>query len=81
MGYGGAKAVVADSLFDFIERPSAKDFSFHSQSYPLFSSEPKTLSIELVLEDRVFSNQIVDNGLLMAAKPAGQSDDQKLQRR
>ena len=75
----GKKRIRYHQRFDFIERPSAKDFSFHSQSYPLFIGESKTLSIELILENTVFFNQIVDNGLLVAVKPAGQGDDQELE--
>jgi hypothetical protein len=45
----------------------------------LFIGEPKALSIELILENPVFFNQIVDNGLLVSVKPAGQGDDQKLE--
>ena len=75
----GKKGIRCHQCFDFIERPSAKGFSFHSQSYPLFIGESKTLSIELILEDTVFFNQIVDNGLLVAVKPPGQGDDQKLE--
>ncbi|MHC5001179.1 MAG: hypothetical protein ACYTE1_10240, partial [Planctomycetota bacterium] len=75
----GKKRIRYHRRFDFIERRSAKDFSFHSQSYPLFIGESKTLSIELILENTVFFNQIVDNGLLVAVKPAGQGDDQELE--
>ena len=51
----------------------------NGQSYPLFIGKPKTLSIELILEHTVLFDQIVDDGLLVAVKPAGQRDDQKLE--
>ena len=75
----GKKRIWCHKRFDFIEPPSANDFSFHSQSYPLFIGKSKTLSIKLILENTVFFNQIVDNGLLVTVQPAGQSDDQKLE--
>jgi len=75
----GKKGIRCHQRFDFIECPSAKNFCFHGQSYPLFIREPKALSIKLILENTVFFNQIVDNGLLVAIKPAGQGDDQKLE--
>jgi hypothetical protein len=74
----GKKRIRCHQRFDFIERSSAKDFSFYGQSYPLFIGEPKALTIKLILENTVFFNQIVDNSLLLAVKPAGQGDDQKL---
>ena len=74
----GKKRIWCHKRFDFIERSSAKDFSFYGQSYPLFIGEPKTLPIKLILENTVFFDQIVDNCLLVAVKPTGQGDDQKL---
>jgi len=55
------KRILCHKRFDFIERLSAKDFSFYAQSYPLFIGETKTLSINLILEITFFFYQIVDN--------------------
>ncbi len=56
----------------------ARDFSFYGQSYPLFIGEPRALSIKLILENTVFFDEIVDDCLLVAVKPAGKGDDQRL---
>ena len=70
----GKKRIWCDKRFDFIERSSAKDFSFHGQSYPLFVCKPKPLSLELIFQNPVFFDEIVDDCLLVAVKPAGQSE-------
>jgi len=50
----------------------------NGQSFPLFIGEPKALSIMLILENTVFFDQIIDDRLLVAVKPTGQGDGQKL---
>ena len=75
----GKQRIRCHQRFDFIECLSAKDLSFHGQSYPLFIGQPKTLSIKLILENAVFFDQIVDDGLLVAVKPAGQRDHEKME--
>ena len=48
--------------------------AFYGQSFPLFIGEPKPLSLELIFQNTVFFDEIVDDCLLVAIKPAGQSD-------
>ncbi len=45
---------------------TTKDFGFHHQSHPLFVSEPKPLSFELLFENTVLFDEIVDDRLLVA---------------
>ncbi len=47
-------------------------------SFPLFIGERTVLSIKFTLEKTVVFDQIVDDGLLVTVKSAGQGDDQKL---
>ena len=42
--------------------------------YPLFVGEPKPMSFELLFENTVLPDQIVDDRLLVAFKPAGQGN-------
>jgi len=76
----GKKSVWCHKRLYFIEYAAAKDLGFHGQPYPLFVGEPKSLSFELILEDTVLFDEIVDNRLLVAVKPAGQSDYEKVER-
>ncbi|MCP4333583.1 MAG: hypothetical protein GY785_13075 [Gammaproteobacteria bacterium] len=68
------KCIWCHKRFNFIERSSAKDISFHGQSYPLFVGEPKPLSLELIFQNPVFFDEIVDDCFLVTIKPAGQSE-------
>jgi hypothetical protein len=52
----------------------------NGQPFPLFIGNPNTLPIKLILEKTVFFDQIVDDSLLVAVKPTGQGDGQKLER-
>jgi len=46
----------------------------------MFIGEPKTLSsVKLIFENAVFFDKIVDDDLLVAVKPAGQGDHEKMQ--
>jgi hypothetical protein len=58
---------------------AAKDFGFHGQSHPLFIGEPKPLSFELLLENTVLLDEIVDDCLLVAVKPAGQGNNEEVE--
>ena len=56
----------------YYKAKAIKDLGFHGQSYPLFVGEPKPLSFELLLENTVLLDELVDDCLLVAVKPAGQ---------
>jgi hypothetical protein len=58
---------------------TAKDLGFHGQPYPLFVSEPKPLSFELLLEYTILFDEIVDDLLLVPVEPAGQGDYQQME--
>jgi hypothetical protein len=58
----------------FIKYSAAKSLGFHGQSHPLFISEPKQLSLDLLLEDTVLFDEIINNHLLLAIEPAGHGD-------
>jgi hypothetical protein len=75
----GKKRIWCHKRFNFIKRSSAKDFSFHSQSYPLFVGEPKPMSLELIFQSTILFDEIVDDCLLVTIKPAGQSEQQKME--
>ena len=75
----GKRHIRCHQCFDFVEHLSGNDFSLRGQSYALFVSEPKTLSIKLILGNTIFFDQIVDDCLLLAVEPAGQGDGQKLE--
>ena len=49
-------------------------------SYPLLFGEPKSLFFELILENTVFFDEIIDDCLLLAVKPAGQAGYQEMER-
>ena len=47
----------------------------------MFIGEPKTLSsVKLIFENAVFFDQIVDDDLLVAVKPAGQGNYEEMER-
>ncbi|MEA2080245.1 MAG: hypothetical protein U9P00_10390 [Pseudomonadota bacterium] len=73
------QSIWSNKRFEFIKQPAAKDFGFHGQPYPLFVSKPKPLSFELLLENTVLFDEIVDNRLLVAVKPTGQSDYEEVE--
>ena len=75
----GEQRIGRDQSLDFIQQPAADDLGFHGESYPLFVSEPKPLASELVLENTVLRDELVDERLLIAVKPAGQGDNQKVE--
>jgi len=66
----GKQGIRGNKHFDFVKQPATKDLGFHGQSYPLFVGEPKPLSFELLLEYTVLFDEIVDDRLLVAVKPA-----------
>ena len=51
----------------------------HRCAYPLFIGEPKPLSFELLLEHTVLFDEIIDDRLLLAVKPAGQHDYEEVE--
>jgi hypothetical protein len=57
--------------------PAPQQFGFHGQSHPLFVGEPMSLSSELLLEHTVLLDEIVDDHLLLAVKPAGQRNSRR----
>jgi len=56
-----------------------KHLGFHGQSYPLFVGEQKPLSFELILEHTVLFDETIDDRLLLAVKPAGQSNYEEME--
>jgi hypothetical protein len=49
-------------------------------SHPLFVSEPKPLSFELLLEHRVLFDEIVDDRLVVAVKRTDQDNYEEIER-
>ncbi|MEN8107364.1 MAG: hypothetical protein ABFS22_05090 [Pseudomonadota bacterium] len=47
--------------------------------WPIFICEPKPLSIELILENTVLFDEIIDDRLLVAVKPAGQDNYEEME--
>jgi hypothetical protein len=76
----GKQGIRGNKRIDFVKQPTAKDLGFHGQSYPLFVVEPKPLSFELFLEHVVLFDEIVDDRLLLAVKPAGQGNYEEMER-
>ena len=70
--------VRCNDCLNLIKQSMANQLFFHGQSYSLFVGEPKPLSLELIFQNPVFFDEIVDDCLLVAVKPTGQCDDQKL---
>jgi len=70
----GEQRIGCHKRLEFIACPATKHLGFHGQAYPLFVSEPKPLSFELLLEHTVLFDEIIDDRLLLAVKPAGQCD-------
>ena len=62
----------------FIKCPAPQHLGLHGQAYPLCVGEPKPLSFELLLEDTVLFDEIINDHLLLAVKPAGQGDYQEM---
>jgi len=60
--------------------PAAEDLGLHGQSYPLLVGKPKPLSFELLLENTVLFDEIVDDHLLVAVKPACQGNYEEMER-
>ena len=54
-------------------------FGLHGQSHPLFVGEPKSLTSELLLEHTVLLDEIIDDHLLLAVKPAGQRNYEEVE--
>ena len=52
----------------------------NGKSFSLFVGEPKPLSFELLLEHTVLFDEIVDDRLLVAIKPAGQGNYEEMER-
>ena len=67
----GKQSIWCHKSLNFIEYFAAKDFGFCGQSPPLFISELKPLSLKLILKHTVLFDEIGDDRLLMAVKPAG----------
>lgn len=68
------------SVSSFIKSPAPQQLGLHGQSHPLFVGEQKSPSSELLLEDAVLLDEIIDDHLLLAVEPAGQSDYKALER-
>jgi hypothetical protein len=65
--------------FRWTTTPAAKDLGLDGQSNPLLIGEPKPLSFQLLLEHTVLFDEIVDDRLLLAIKPAGQGNDKEME--
>jgi len=76
----GKKRIGCHKRLEFIKQSAAKDFGFHGQSYPLFVGEAKPLSFQLLFENTVLFDEIVDDRLLMAIKPACQGNYEEMER-
>ncbi|MEN8206773.1 MAG: hypothetical protein ABFS24_12290 [Pseudomonadota bacterium] len=70
----GEQHIGCHKRLQFIKCPATKHLGLHGQSYPLFIGESKPLSFELILENTVLFDEIVDDRLLLAVKPAGQGN-------
>ena len=60
--------------------PTTKHLGLHGQSYPLLIGESKPLPFELILEHTILFDEIVDDRLLLAVKPACQVDYKEVQK-
>jgi hypothetical protein len=67
----GKQRIGCHKRLDFIEHSAAKDLGLHGKSYPLFVGELQPLYFKLILKYTIFFNEIVDDRLLTAVKPAG----------
>ncbi len=75
----GEQRIGCHQRLQLIKCPSTRHFSLYDQSYALFVGEAKPLSFELFLEHTVLFDEIVDDYLVLALKPAGQSAKQQME--
>ena len=75
----GEQRIGCHQRLQFIKSPAPQQPGLHGQSHPLFVREPKSLSSELFLEYTVLLDEIIDDHLLLAVKPAGQRNDEEVE--
>ncbi len=76
----GKQRIGCHKRLQLIKRPAPNHLGLHGQSYPLLVGESKPLSFELILEHTVLFDEIIDDRLLLAVKPACQGDYNEVER-